>query len=204
MKRLYWGAAYLFFRQVCLHSAYSEDFGHIAPVYPIFEEDASVYFRQKMMKEQEAGHVEEEVNVQKKKMQNYFMHPRGVSLPELTSPKTHIVNMTFVLENDAVDDHGEMIAHRGERINPLQYISYAHVLCFLDGRSKRQIFWGKKYCPEEPVGHVIFVHEPWRVYGNKKRVYFDQYGILAHRFSIDGLPALVRQKGLYMEVLEGF
>ena len=203
MKRLYWGVALLFFKQVCAQQCDSENLGHIAPVYPIFEKDAAIYFREKMMKKQGGEQIKKEIYAQKEKMRNYFLNPQGVSLPELNSIKTHFVDMSFVVKNDVHDGVGNIVAYRGERVNPLHYIDYSHVLCFLDGRSARQLAWGKRNCPEEPVGHFIFVHAPWQVYGRKKRVYFDQYGVLVGRFLIDGLPAQVRQNGLYMEVREG-
>ena len=201
MKKASWVVVIVFFRFLF---AWGDDLGKIAPVFPVQEYDAAVQLENLAATKQSQTLLHQQMNRFIIKLQRYIEHPSLMVLPEVAHIHRHWVDMSIRLNGDVFDNEGRLLYRQGSVINPLAFVHYGRILCFLDGSSSRQWRWAQKNCPDESVGHIIFVHPPWLIYARQKRVYFDQYGVLVQRFHIKSLPALVRQTAVYMEVQEGY
>ncbi|EFM6411368.1 type-F conjugative transfer system protein TraW, partial [Escherichia coli] len=83
-----------------------------------------------------------------------------------------------------------------QRINPLDTVSLAGPLYFLDADDERQVAWFNQQ-PAELNRKVILVGGNIRdaTKALNTRIYFDQDGSLSRRFGLTWIPAVVRQDG---------
>ena len=110
---------------------------------------------------------------------------------------------SIVVENDIRDHKGNLIAERGRRVNPLDFIQMRADLVFIDGEDAGQLAWAtKRYATG--AAKIIFVagspFEQMKVH--QRRFFFDQKGQLTSKFGIEHVPAVVRSQGSVLAVEE--
>ena len=109
---------------------------------------------------------------------------------------SHRVDPTVSVTADMADQNGRIFARKGQRINPLDTVSLAGPLYFLDADDERQVAWFNQQ-PAELNRKVILVGGNIRdaTKALNTRIYFDQDGTLSRRFGLTYIPAVVCQDG---------
>lgn len=120
-----------------------------------------------------------------------------------TEPRKWTYDPSIVVENDIRDTKGNLIAERGRRVNPLDFVQLRADLVFVDGEDPAQIAWAtKRYATG--AAKIIFVSgspfEQMKVH--QRRFFFDQKGQLTGKFGIEHTPAVVRAQGSVLAVEE--
>ncbi len=133
----------------------------------------------------------------------HILRPKPVKdvsdLPKGQAPKQFYVDPSVVLNKDIRDTRGNVVAHKGSRVNPLDYRAFHETLIFMNGDNPSQIRWANQFIQQAKQHHRIF--KIILVSGNinssatalHQRVYFDQHGSLCRHFHIKYTPALVFQ-----------
>lgn len=111
---------------------------------------------------------------------------------------------TFTVKETITDMQGNVIARKGETVNPLDKVPFAQVLYFIDGDDRAQVEWTRKEIAGQTNSKVILVN------GNIKetsdvldeRIYFDQAGILTRKFGFSHIPARISRDGRMLNVEE--
>ena len=119
------------------------------------------------------------------------LHDKGIALR----------SMTF---ENIFNEKGELVAKKGEVVNPFEKITYKKTLIFFDADDKAQFSWVeanyKKY------QHVKFILTGGSVKDATNllgRVYFDWKGALTKKLHLEHVPSVVEQKGLQWQITEG-
>lgn len=111
---------------------------------------------------------------------------------------------TITIADDIRDTRGRLIAGKGQRFNPLDHLPLSHHLAFIDGDDEAQMRWalGQGASAAAPLIIMVKGSPMERMKALKRRFYFDQAGELTARFGIEHIPALVRQKGRVLTIIE--
>ena len=190
---------------VCVNAT-AGDLGTKGNIYPIQENDALEDIYNKLKKMEQSGELAKKQQEAISRAMNTAKNPAPVeSIGKVTTKKVHMFDPTLILKENISTDEGQIIAPAGTRINPLESITLSKTLVFFDGRDPDQVEAVKKILDTykqkiKPVlvgGSWYELTKQW-----KRQVYFDQYGYLSKRFEITAVPAVVRQKGKFLEISE--
>ena len=100
---------------------------------------------------------------------------------------------------------GALIAAAGTRVNPLERVTLARDLLFVDGRREAEIAWALAREDEggRPVKIVLLAGRPLDLMRRHRRpFFFDQGGRLAARFGLRFTPSLLEQAGSQLRITE--
>ena len=186
--------------------AHAEDLGVIGKTYDIAERDLIEVIKDKLRHMEKTGELAKRQTEYKNRVISGIEHPRpipGIQATEKAS--THYYDPSIVTDKDIADATGKILYPRGTRVNPLDYIGWNKYLLFVDARDQKQLDMSKRIMAtsDKPVKLVLVAGEPLNLMRKwKKQVYYDQGGILARRFAITRVPAIVRQEGRRLRIDE--
>ena len=115
--------------------------------------------------------------------------------------RSRLFDPAIVVERDIYLPDGTLIAAAGTRVNPLERMTLARDLLFVDGRREAEIAWALAH--DRPAKIVLLAGRPLdlaRTHG--RAFFFDQGGRLAARFGLTLTPALVEQAGAQLRISE--
>jgi len=182
------------------------DLGVIGPVYKIREQDFLEYIRNKLTVMQRSGELrrlqQQELEQARKRIE------RPAPVPGMTrtvKPHVFYIDPSLSVEHAIRDAEGRIIAMPGTKVNPFDYLTMSKHLLFIDGDDADQVKWAvamdKRYGGHVKTilvsGSPIELMKRW-----KRRVYFDQHGILSQRLHIRHVPAIVSQDKKRLRVAE--
>lgn len=180
--------------------------GVIGPVYTIQEEDFLQYIQRKLKELQRDGRLDAFNRDMKQKAEKKLKNlPPVKGIKATTSHRSYYFDPTITLPNDIKTPDGQLLARTGQRINPLDTISWSKQMLFIDGRDKRQVALahrminrnGQIIRPVLVAGDFMPLSRRWQL-----PVYYDQGGLLTERFGILRVPALVYQEGKRLRIDE--
>lgn len=132
------------------------------------------------------------------------MRPAPVAgLVRATKPRSWSYDPSIVVEHDIRDAKGNLIAPRGRRVNPLDFVQLRTALVFIDGDDPAQVEWAtSRFSPAK--AKIIFTSgSPFLAMKDRqRRFFFDQRGQLTSKFGITHLPAVVRAAGNHLAIVE--
>ncbi|NNM50691.1 MAG: hypothetical protein HKM02_00495 [Pseudomonadales bacterium] len=182
----------------------TENLGQIAPASPIVEADFGEVMRSMAVAERQRGDFKVWIGRQQQHVYAYIQRPKGITLPASVLFRQHWVDMSLQISQEIRDADGRVMVPAGTRINPLHYLHYGKVLCFINGDDPEQVKWSVRSCPDRVRDRLILVEGNLMKISHEssRRWYFDQYGVLSRRFSLRSVPAKVYQQGEAMLVTE--
>lgn len=191
----------IFFMFILPVNVFAKDLGVVGSTYAINEKD-----------------LIEEIQSRARQIdwENYFNYsniekavkgyrPEGLrKLSEAKKNRTFSVDLTYTLDFDITDGNGNVLYPKGYTFNPLDYIIFPNILVMIDGESRGQVDWFKrsKYAQDQSVMLLITGGSYWDLVMELKRPVFYATQDILHRFRIQSVPSVVRQKGRLMEVTE--
>jgi conjugal transfer pilus assembly protein TraW len=189
---------------LCAAPSMAKDYGQRGAVFPIAETDLLRSIEQKLKTLESNGGIERMNAELARRTEAKVRRPEpvfGVGLA--VKRRSWIYDPTITVEHDIMDTKGNIIARKGQKVNPLSFVSVRQALVFIDGDDRAQIEWAiAKY--KDSNSKLIFVKgaplDAMTKY--QRRVYFDQGGYLTDRFGIRAVPAVVEQSGEVMRVSE--
>ena len=129
-------------------------------------------------------------------------------LPGIASAKeerTHLFDPAITVAKDIRTPGGVLIAAAGTRVNPLERMTLARGLLFVDGRRGAEIAWALAHegISGRPAKIVLLAGRPLDLMRRHGRpFFFDQGGRLAARFGLRFTPSLVEQEGTQLRITE--
>ncbi|MDQ6959614.1 MAG: type-F conjugative transfer system protein TraW [Mariprofundaceae bacterium] len=182
------------------------DLGVIGPVYSIREQDFLEYIRNRLDAMQRSGELQRMQKQELERARKSIQRPAPVSGITRTV-KSHVfyINPALSVEHAIRDAEGRIIAMPGARVNPFNYLTMSKHLIFINGDDADQVKWatamGGRYHGHVKTilvsGSPIDLMKRW-----KRRVFFDQHGVLTRRFHIRHVPAIVSQDKKRLRVAE--
>jgi conjugal transfer pilus assembly protein TraW len=178
----------------------------LGPVYEIVEPDMLAELKARLAQMQRSGQLSELLEQGRRRAQQSILNPRGAEdIPPAVRRRTHFFDPTLTVEEDIVTPDGVVIARRGQKINPLEHVSWPGVWVFFDARVPAQVREAKRLIDEgRALVKPVLVAGDYVQAGKTlaHRVYFDQQGVLVRRFGIGATPATVRQEGSQLRIDE--
>lgn len=182
----------------------AKDFGVEGSIGTVDEVDPRVVIFQKLKAMEASGEIDRHQEELKKLTQARVNRPKPVEgITKATKTRTFEYDPTYVVPQDLKDHLGQVFAKKGDRINPLETVSFQSALLFIDGDDEEQVLWAKKQMREGPSKIVLVSGAPLELSEELKvPVYFDQGGSLTTKFTIKHVPASVHQAGLTLKITE--
>ena len=110
---------------------------------------------------------------------------------------------SIMVEADVRDAAGRLIAARGTRVNPLDFVTLQQDIVFLDGDDPDQVAWAGARWAAAKAKIVLVSGSPYDLMAaTHRRYFFDQRGALTAKFGITHVPAIVREAGKQLIVEE--
>lgn len=184
--------------------ASAKDYGQQGAVFRIAEPDLLRTIEQKLRTLEASGGIERMNAELARKTEAGVRRPRpvaGISLA--VRERSWIFDPSMRVEQDILDNKGNVIARAGERVNPLDTVSVRQKLVFIDGDDKDQVNWALRRFDDSQAKLIMVKGAPLDAMTvHQRRFYFDQGGFLVGRFGIRAVPAVVEQNGMAMRVSE--
>lgn len=183
-------------------SIFSENLGVYGSIYSISEPDMLAAIHDKLMVMKKSGELEaQKRNFIKRSIQHILRpHPvDGVTDLGEQKPISWLFNPSIVLNKSITNINGDVLAVKGEKINPLRLHPFNEALIFIDADNKNQIDLAisleNEYKERFEDIKIILTRGDINVSAKelKQRVYFDQSGVLCRRFGITHTPTMVYQ-----------
>ena len=98
----------------------------------------------------------------------------------------------YTVEEEVTDLKGNVIASKGQIINPMAGIQNLQDLIFFDGTNPKHIQWAQS---QPQAKWILITGSPFEVEETTNHdVYFDQMGALCKKFGIERVPSKISQK----------
>lgn len=178
-------------------SAIGKDLAVSGRTYPIVERDALDELEERVKA------VDWQKHLKAIKPGNY--RPSNLtSLARAQSHRKFLVDMTYALENDIVNDKGELLYPKGYMFNPLDFISYKRTLVVINGEDPDQARWFLNSSLKNRWDVSLFITQGSSLELAKKikRPVFYATNPLIARFQLKAVPSIVKASGRNMEVEE--
>lgn len=179
-----------------------EDLGCFGTTFDIFEENMVDYLHNKINQITKNGGLEVLKEAWKKRIYQHLDHPSPViGISHATIERTWTIDPTLTIEEEIKSGNGELIAYKGQKINPLHHVKPEKGFIFIDGTQSRQINFSKKYLHTHDIvlinGSPLDIEEKLNV-----PVFFDQGGYLTSKYGIRAVPAFFSVEGDRLRLTE--
>ena len=125
-------------------------------------------------------------------------------LPRAENDREFTVDMSYVLDRDIPDGHGNILYPAGYSFNPLEYTRLDNVIVVMDGSDPEQIAWYEASPYAQDYRTMLLITDG-QYYDLTERlntsVFYATTGII-ERFNLRAVPSVVCQIGKYMQVKE--
>jgi conjugal transfer pilus assembly protein TraW len=182
----------------------ARDFGQQGAVFGVLEQDLLKIIEQRLSDLQSSGGIDRMNKEFAARTEKKVRRPDPVyGVGQVSQARSWIYDPAIEIDHDVTDTKGNMIARKGQRVNPLDFIVIKQALVFIDGDDPVQVEWATKYYSDLRAKLVIVRGAPLELMTkHQRRFYFDQGGSLVERFGIRAVPAVVVQEGRVMRVRE--
>ena len=182
----------------------ARDFGVEGQAFPVIEPDLLSVIEAKLRNLEASGEMDRMNKAMVKKAQERVRRPQAVAgISPAEESRQWNFDPTITIDKDVKDQKGNLVARRGQSVNPLDFSPVKQALVFVDGDNLAQLDWAtKRY--QDAGAKIIFVQgSPFdEMTKRQRRFYFDQGGKLTSKFGIKHTPAVVKQDGRVMSVEE--
>ena len=176
--------------------ALARDYGTLGTTWAIAEPDLIEVIHARLRTLEESGELAAINRRFVETARATIAHPHPVAgISPATADRQWLFDPTVTLADDIRDARGNLLAAKGQRFNPLHVVAMAHAFAVIDGDSNDEIAWAMKQGAADKVWIVLVKGSPTeRMTALKRRFWFDQDGVITHRFGITHTPALISQK----------
>lgn len=187
-----------------LSAGQGHDLGRFGKTWPVIEPDLLSTIAARLGAAQGSGALDRLNRAFAARAEARVMNPAPVAgLTPASKGRSWTYDPAMMLSSDIRDMKGTLIAARGTRINPLDLVKLPRTLLFVDGTSERQIAWAQGQGDDAHVSIILVAGSPIaHMRALRRRVWFDQGGVLTARFGISHTPAQVYQQGNALQLEE--
>ena len=186
--------------------ASAKDLGVRGATWPVAEPDLLAQIEARLIELERSGalaRLEEEARGNARRT---LEEPDPVSgIAPATRERSRLWDPAITVARDIRAADGTLIAAAGTRVNPLERMTLARDLLFVDGRRAVEIAWALAHEDESgrPAKIVLLAGRPLDLMRRHGRpFFFDQGGRLAARFGLRLTPVLVEQAGTQLRITE--
>ncbi len=182
--------------------ASAKDLGVRGATWPVAEPDLLAQIEARLVEMERSGalaRLEDEARDGARRM---LEEPEPVpGIAPAREERSRLFDPAITVARDIRTADGALIAAAGTRVSPLERVTLARDLLFVDGRREAEIAWALEH--ERPAKIVLLAGRPLELMRRHRRpFFFDQGGRLAARFGLRFTPALVAQAGTRLRITE--
>lgn len=183
----------------------AKDLGTWGNVFEPAEQDMLVFIQNRLSAMEDSGEMDRLKNEAIERVKRNAVRPPPVAgLTPAITYRTFSYDPTFTVNETITDMKGNVIARRGDRVNPFDKVPYNQTLFFIDGDNRDQVAWLKPQLASTGNFKIILVN------GNIKetsdaldeRIYFDQAGVLTTKFGFEHTPVRVTRDDRVLKIEE--
>ena len=187
-------------------AASARDLGVRGATWPVAEPDLLAQIELRLLELERSGELarleEEALASARRKLEEPDPVP---GIAPATRELSRLWDPAITVARDIRTPDGILIAAAGTRVNPLERMTLARDLLFVDGRRAAEIAWALAHEDESgrPAKIVLLAGRPLDLMRRHRRpFFFDQGGRLAARFGLRFTPSLVEQTGRQLRITE--
>lgn len=183
--------------------AAARDYGQVGTVFPVIEADLLLVIERKLNLLQSTGQVDAMNQKFKARAEAKVRRPTPVpGIERAAVARSWLFDPSIVVDHDIRDNKGNLIAPKGRRVNPLDFVAVRTPLVFINGDDPAQVAWAlRRY--DDKAKLIMVAGAPLEAMtAHQRRFYFDQEGRLTSKFGIRAVPAVVVQEGHAMRCTE--
>jgi len=184
--------------------AFARDYGQQGTVFRILEPDLLASIEQKLKSLEASGGIERMNQELARRTEAKVRRPDPVvGIGKADRLRVWTYDPAITVDHDILDAKGNVLARKGQRVNPLDFVGVRQALVFIDGDDPDQVSWALRRYQDDQAKVVMVKGAPLdAMTRHQRRFYFDQGGYLVGRFAIRAVPAVVEQNGKVMRVSE--
>ena len=180
----------------------AKDLGVRGATWPVAEPDLLAQIESRLLEMQRSGELallQEEARTNARRTLEEPDAAPGIA--PATRERSRLWDPAITVARDIRAADGVLIAAAGTRVNPLERMTLARDLLFVDGRREAEIAWALAH--DRPAKIVLLAGRPLELMRRHRRpFFFDQGGRLAARFGLRFTPSLVEQAGPRLRITE--
>ncbi len=182
--------------------ASATDLGVRGATWPVAEPDLLAQIEARLIEMQGSGELARLESEARANARRKLEEPDPVSgIAPATERRSRLFDPAIGVERDIRTSDGVLIAAAGTRVNPLERMTLARDLLFVDGRLEAEIAWALAH--DRPAKIVLLAGRPLELMRRHGwPFFFDQGGRLAARLGLRFTPSLVEQAGPRLRITE--
>ena len=177
-----------------------EDYGVRGHLFNIAEDSILEEIMAKLQLAQKDGTLEKLQTEFTNRVKEKVLRPTSVAnITKAAKSRSWTYDPSYTQATTIVDDRGRVIVPAGTTVNALHKLKWGDPLILIDGEDDEQVKWATNQ-----AGKIVLTNgAPQELTTLLKRaVYFDQGGLLCHRFKIESVPAIIKQEGKLLRIRE--
>ena len=184
----------------------AKDLGVRGATWPVAEPDLLAQIEARLLEMERSGELARLETQARANARRKLEEPDPVpDIAPAREERSRLFDPAITVARDIRTADGTLIAAAGTRVNPLERVTLARDLLFVDGRREAEIAWA--LAREEESGRpskiVLLAGRPLELMRQYRRpFFFDQDGRLAARFGLSLTPVLVAQDGAQLRITE--
>ena len=187
-------------------AASAKDLGVRGATWPVAEPDLLAQIEARLGEMERSGESARLEDEARERASRRLEEPEPVpGIAPAREERSRLFDPAITVARDIRAADGTLIARAGTRVSPLERVTLARDLLFIDGRREAEIAWA--LAREEQGGRpskiVLLAGRPLELMRRHGRpFFFDQGGRLAARLGLRLTPALVVQAGTRLRITE--
>jgi conjugal transfer pilus assembly protein TraW len=179
----------------------ARDLGVHGTVFKITENNLLHVIEQRLQKLKNTGQIEDAQQKIAKRIQAQMQSPQpNETIRHTSQPRQFLWDPTLIVEENIKDHQGNIIIHKGTRVNPLDHVSWGKPILLIDGEAKDQIEYANGFKDQKLI---LIKGKPIEFEQQLQRpIYFDQGGLIIKKFGIKQVPCRISQQGKHLLVEE--
>ncbi len=180
----------------------AKDLGVRGATWPVAEPDLLAQIEARLLEMQRSGELARLQEEARANARRKLEEPDpALGIAPATRERSRLWDHAITVARDIRAADGVLIAAAGTRVNPLERVTLARDLLFVDGRREAEIAWALAH--DRPAKIVLLAGRPLELMRRHRRpFFFDQGGRLAARFGLRFTPSLVEQAGPRLRITE--
>ena len=183
----------------------AKDLGTWGNVFEPAEQDMLTFIQNRLKGMEQSGELDRLREEATARVKEHAVRPTPVEgLSKAVTYRSFVWDPTFTVKETITDMQGNVIARKGDTVNPLDKVPFSQVLYFIDGDDREQVNWTRQQIAGQTDFKVILVKGNIRESSDalNERIYFDQSGVLTRKFGFEHIPARISRDGRVMKVEE--
>ena len=183
----------------------AKDLGTWGNVFEPAEQDMLAFIQNRLKGMEQTGELDRLRQEATERVKEHAVRPTPVEgLTKAKEYRSFAWDPTFTVKETITDMQGNVIARKGDTVNPLDKVPFSQVLFFIDGDDKEQVNWTRQQLAGQTSVKVILVNGNIKETSDalNERIYFDQSGVLTRKFGFEHIPVRISRDGRVMKVEE--